>query len=97
MALKLVNPPFAGGYSYEIKSLFASVEQQIGEEWPDPAKVGPLVSDHMNTFKVNAARQKLNAIRRSIDLAMRHEREGRVGDALSTWRNQVFGEFFPLS
>jgi Second Messenger Oligonucleotide or Dinucleotide Synthetase domain len=97
MALKLILPPFSGGYKYEIKSLFASVEQQIGDVWPDPAKVGPAVSDHMNTAKVNTAREKLAAIRRNIDLAMRHEREGRVGDALSTWRNQVFGEFFPLS
>ncbi len=76
MALKLVNPPFAGGYPYEIKSLFASVEQQIGDEWPDPAKIGPSVSDHMNTTKVNIARQKLNVIRRSIDQAMLYERQG---------------------
>ena len=97
MALKLILPPFSGGYKYEIKGLFASVEQQIGDVWPDPAKVGPAVSDHMNTAKVKTAREKLATIRRNIDLAMRHEREGRVGDALSTWRNQVFGEFFPLS
>lgn len=97
MALQLIVPPFSGGYKYEIKSFFASAEQQIGNVWPDPAKLGSPVSDGMTGSKISAARQKLAAIRKAIDGAMRHENEGRVGDALAAWRNDVFGEMFPLS
>jgi Second Messenger Oligonucleotide or Dinucleotide Synthetase domain len=97
MALKLIVPPFSGGYKYEIKSLIASIEQQIGETWPDPAGLGPAVSDQMTPSKIDTARTTLKKIRTSIDRAMLYERQGRIGDALSTWRNEVFGPMFPLS
>jgi predicted nucleotidyltransferase len=97
MALKLFVPPYSGNYKYEIKGFIASVEQQIGDSWPDPAGVGPAVSANMTVMKVNAAKQKLGAIRRGIDNALRHEREGRIGDALASWRTEVFGPMFPLS
>jgi hypothetical protein len=97
MALKLIVPPFSGGYKYEIKSFIASAAQQIGAIWPDPAKLGSAVSENMTPAKQNAARQVLNEISRSIDTAIRHEKQGRTGDALATWRNEVFGPMFPLS
>lgn len=97
MALQLIVPPFSGGFKYEIKSFFASATQQIENTWADPAGVGPAVSDHMTPSKKTAAKATLKKICEAIDRAMRHEREGRVGDALSTWRNDVFGDMFPLS
>lgn len=97
MALKLIVPPFSGGYKYEIKSLIASIEQQIGGVWSDPAGLGPAVSDQMTSSKVYAARVALKKISASIDRAMLYERQGRIGDALATWRNEVFGSMFPLS
>jgi len=97
MALKLFIPPYSGNYKYEIKGFIASMEQQIGNPWPDPAGVGPNVSDNMTQLKVSEAQKKLREIRRGIDDALRHEREGRIGDALVTWRTEVFGRMFPLS
>ena len=97
MALKLIVPPFSGGYKYEIKSLVASIEQQIGNVWPDPAGLGSAVSEQMTSAKVSAAKTTLKKISASIDRAMLHERQGRIGDALATWRNEVFGPMFPLS
>ena len=97
MALQLFVPPFSGGYKYEIKGFIASAEQQIGNVWPDPANLGSPVSDGMTPAKVSAAKQELATIRRGIDNALRHEREGRIGDALAAWRTDVFGPMFPLS
>lgn len=97
MALKLIVPPFSGGYKYEIKSLFASALQQIEAVWPDPAGLGSDVSDQMTSAKIVAAKTTLAKICFSIDKAGRLEREGKVGDALATWRNEVFGPMFPLS
>lgn len=97
MALKLFVPPYSGNYKYEIKGFLASVEQQIGNAWPDPAGLGPDVSANMTAAKIAAAKQKLAVIRRGIDNALRHERENRIGDALAAWRNEVFGPMFPLS
>jgi hypothetical protein len=97
MALKLIVPPFSGGYKYEIKSFFASVLQQIGDKWPDPAGLGSDVSEQMTPAKVNTAKVTLIKICTAIDKAGRLEREGKIGDALATWRNEVFGPMFPLS
>jgi predicted nucleotidyltransferase len=97
MALKLIVPPFSGGYKYEVKSFIASAAQQVGSVWPDPAKLGPPVSENMTSAKQSVARETLNKISRSIDAAILHEKQGRVGDALATWRNEVFGPSFPLS
>lgn len=97
MALQLIVPPFSGGFKNEIKSFVASAEQQIGNVWPDPAKLGSAVSEQMTPAKVANARTVLTKIGRSIDRAMLAERQGRVGDALSIWREEVFGPMFPLS
>jgi hypothetical protein len=97
MALQLIVPPFSGGYKNEIRSFIASVEQHIGNVWPDPAKLGSAVSEQMTPAKVTNARAVLSKIGRSIDKAMLAERQGRIGDSLSIWRNEVFGPMFPLS
>ncbi len=97
MALQLFCPPFSGSYKYEIKGFFKSMEEQIGNVWPDPAKLGSNVSEQMTPAKVSAARVTLKKICASIDKAIMLENQNRCGDALSTWRNEVFGPMFPLS
>lgn len=97
MALQLFAPPFSGSLKYEIKGFISSLQQQIGNVWPDPAKVGPAVSEQMTSDKVAAARVTLAKISKSIDAALLYESQGRVGDSLATWRNEVFGPMFPLS
>ena len=97
MALQLIVPPFSGGYKNEIRSFIASMEQHIGSVWPDPAKLGPAVSEQMTTTKVVNARAVLTKISRSIDKALLAERQNRIGDALAVWRDEVFGPMFPLS
>jgi hypothetical protein len=97
MAMQLLVPPFSGSLKYEIKGFISGLQQHIGDVWRDPANVGPAVSDQMTSTKVRAARAALGKISRSIDTAILHENRGRVGDALATWRNEVFGSMFPLS
>lgn len=97
MALQLIVPPFSGGYKNEIRSFISSAEQHIGNVWPDPAKLGSAVSEQMTATKVANARAVLTKISRSIDKAMLAERQNRIGDALATWRDEVFGPMFPLS
>lgn len=97
MALELLHPPFGGDLRYEIKALLASLADRIHETWADPAKLGPPVSDSMDETACNAAR---SALRRGSDAAARAiqmERQGKNGEALRVWRNEVFGPLFPLS
>lgn len=97
MALDLLRPPYGGDYRREIQSFFASAADRIEETWPDPAGLGPAVSDGMTASeKQNAKRVLLEAestVARAILLAKR----GNNGEALRVWRNEVFGPLFPLS
>lgn len=97
MALQLLHPPFGGDLRYEIKALLASLADRIHETWADPAGLGPPVSDSMDKPARDAAqialRQGSDAAARAIQL----ERQGKIGDALRAWRNDVFGPLFPLS
>jgi Second Messenger Oligonucleotide or Dinucleotide Synthetase domain len=97
MALQLFVPPFSGSLKYEIKGFISSVRQQIGNVWPDPANVGRAVSEQMTSPKVATARSTLAKISKSIDTALLHESQNRIGNALATWRDEVFGTMFPLS
>lgn len=97
MALDLCVPPFSGGYVYELKSFFATVEEQIWNEWPDPAHLGPPVSDQMGSPERSQASEACEQAVRAIDRARSLERQGRGGDALRTWRDRILGNMFPLS
>lgn len=98
MALQLIQGPFSeGGYKYEIKSFIGSAQQQIENVWPDPAGHGSPVSDQMTATKKQAAKATLKKVSEAIDRAINHERSGRIGEALATWRSDVFGDMFPLS
>ena len=97
MAMKLLYPPFSGGYIYELKSFFATAAERISETWEDPAGLGTPVSDQMDATKIANARQKLIDAGKFVDQAIQMERSGNQGSALRVWRDSVFGEMFPLS
>jgi hypothetical protein len=97
MALQLLHPPFGGDYRFEIKAFLASLADRIHETWADPAKLGPPVSDSMDTLARDAAKSQLRAGSDSAARAIQLERQGKNGEALRVWRNEVFGPLFPLS
>jgi hypothetical protein len=97
MALQLLHPPFGGDYRYEIKALLASLADRIHETWADPAKLGPPVSDSMDKAARDAAKLTLLAGSDAASRAIQLERQGKNGEALKAWRNEVFGPLFPLS
>lgn len=96
MALEVLFPPFGGTYSREIQAFFHTLADRISETWPDPAGLGPDVSDRMTPQMCAEARRVLLESEQRAALAIRQEREGRNGDALKTWR-ALFGKQFPLS
>jgi len=95
MAEELVEAPFST-YPNEIRNFFAALEANIGRVWPDPAKLGPPVSDQMTPDLITAARKALQEAQRKVALASRAEEIGRQGEALQIWR-EVLGDYFPLS
>jgi hypothetical protein len=95
MAEDLVEAPFST-YPDEIRNFFAAVEANIGRTWPDPAGLGPPVSDQMTADRITKAREALQEAQRRVTLARRCEETGRQGEALQIWR-EVLGDYFPLS
>jgi|ERR1700722_18715110 len=96
MCLDLLRPPFNGKFPYEFMQLFASAADRIPEEWPEPAGLGPLVSDSMNASEKSAAQKVLREASYAIRQAINLEQNGNQGEALRTYRN-LFGAKFPLS
>ncbi|MBN1171298.1 MAG: nucleotidyltransferase [Micromonosporaceae bacterium] len=98
MALKLITGPWSGDHRRELRQFFASAADRIAEGWPDPAHVGPDISDVLDgdPAKMAAAQAALRAAEAACTAAINLERSGRTGDALAAWRN-IFGPLFPLS
>lgn len=97
MAMEVLKPPFSGGYPYELKSFFATAYDKISDDWPDPAGLGPLVSDQMDSTKVSNAKVELRNAEKSVSKALLLAKQGKNGEALKVWRNEIFGPKFPLS
>lgn len=95
MAEELVDAPFSN-YPQEVQNFFAAAEANINRTWPDPAGLGPAVSDQMTRDAVAEARKALQDAQRNVALASRAEATGRQGDSLRIWR-EVLGDYFPLS
>jgi hypothetical protein len=95
MAEELVEAPFST-YPDEVRNFFAAMEANLERTWPDPAGLGPPVSDQMTPDLITAARKALQEAQRNATLAMRAAQTGRQGDALRIWRD-VLGDYFPLS
>lgn len=95
MAEDLVEAPFST-YPNEVRNFFAAMEANLGRLWPDPAGLGPPVSDQMTPELVTAARKSLQEAQRKAALAAGAEETGRQGESLEIWRD-VLGDYFPLS
>jgi hypothetical protein len=79
-----------------MKAFFASLADHIYDTWPDPAGLGPDVSDSMDLQRCHAAREALLNAERQAAYAIQLERLGKNGEALQAWR-KLFGPLFPLS
>jgi hypothetical protein len=95
MAKSLIDSPFST-FPEEVRNFFAAAEATIDRKWPDPAGLGPPVSDQMTPESIKIAKEALKEAQRQAALAFRAEQTGRQGEALQIWRN-ILGDYFPLS
>lgn len=96
MALECLYGGWQGRFDYEIQGFFSTLADRIFDEWPDPACLGPAISNGMDAARKQLARDLLMAASRDATIAIDHARRGRNGEALNAWR-ALFGPKFPLS
>lgn len=96
MALDLLRPPFKGDFPYEFMMFFATAQRRILEDWPDPAGLGPPVSDSMTTNERQKASVALEAASAAVREAIQLGKKGQNEAALKAYR-ALFGDLFPLS
>ena len=96
MALECLHGGWQGRFDYEIQGLFSTLADRIFDTWPDPAGMGPAISNCMDNARKQRARELLMAASREASLAINQARQGRNGEALKAWR-ALFGPKFPLS
>lgn len=96
MALECLYGGWQGRFDYELQSFFQTLADRICDEWPDPAGLGPPISDGMDQARKQRARTLLQAASREASLAINLTRQGKNGEALKAWR-ALFGPKFPLS
>lgn len=96
MALEVLYPPFGGDFRREMQAFFQCLADRIHEDWPDPARLGPDVSDGMDSRARDVARDALLGAERQASMAIRLEAAGKNGEALKAWR-ALFGKTFPIS
>ena len=96
MALQCLYGGWQGRFDYEIQGFLSTLADRILDEWPDPAGLGPPISDGMDAARKQRAQTLLRAASREASLAIDLVRQGRNGDALKAWR-ALFGPKFPLS
>ena len=94
MALECLYGEWGGRFDIEIQAFFATLADRIFHEWPDPAGLGPPVSDGMDAAAKQRARDLLLAASRQASVAINLVRQGRNRDALKEWR-ALFGPNFP--
>lgn len=96
MALQCLHGGWQGRFDYEFEGFFSTLADRIHDEWPDPAGLGPPVSNGMDSARKDRAKQLLQAAAREARAAINLARQGRNGEALKAWRS-LFGKKFPLS
>lgn len=96
MALECLYGGWQGRFDYELQGFFSTLADRISDTWPDPAGLGPPISDGMDAVRKSRARDLLVAASREATLAINHARQGRNGESLKVWR-ALFGPKFPLS
>jgi hypothetical protein len=98
MALKLLDPPWSGSYPRDVRQFFASAYDRLDQEWPDPARLGPAVSDRLAAdaaLKANAAKALASAEQACTE-ALRLDSNGSTGASLDQWQS-LFGPLFVKS
>ncbi|MGQ5525332.1 CBASS oligonucleotide cyclase [Chitinimonas sp. PSY-7] len=96
MALQCLHGGWGGQFDREIQSFFATLADRIGDTWPDPAGLGPPISNAMDVARISRAKVLLLQATQQANEAIHHVRSGRNGEALRLWR-ELFGPKFPLS
>lgn len=96
MALECLYGGWGGSFDREIQGFFATLADRILDEWPDPAGLGPPVSDGMDAARKARARELLLVAEKDAAAAISLVRQSRNVDALKAWR-ALFGSKFPLS
>ncbi|MNE69526.1 hypothetical protein D3C80_1652560 [compost metagenome] len=96
MALQCLYGGWGGQFDREIQSFFATLADRIDEVWPDPAELGPPISNSMDSQRIAKAQQALRQAASQAGQAINLVRQGRNGDALKMWR-ELLGPMFPLS
>jgi len=95
MAIELVDTPFTN-YPSEVRRFFGAALDGIMRDWPDPAGLGPPVSDQMTPQKRREAVTAIRTAEVKAACADRLEQQGKNGEALTVWR-EVMGKYFPVS
>lgn len=93
MGYSLVDPPF-GRYQDEIRWFLASVEDQVGNEWPDPAELGPDINDTWDASDRQRARETVADWLSIAERANWLEDDGQERAAVEEWR-RLFGSRMP--
>lgn len=93
MALNILRSPFGGDFAYEMMAFFATAADWIFEAWPDPAGLGPPVSDGMTDSEKRAAQTALRAAANDIRTAINFTTDGNQGAALDKYQ-ELFGRLF---
>ncbi len=93
MAHSLVRTPF-GRYQDEIVWFLASAAEQITQDWPDPAGIGPAVNGTMSASQRQAAAAVLAGWQRVAEEAVRLEDGKEDRAAVEKWRT-LFGARMP--
>lgn len=96
MALQVLHGGWQGRFDYEMQGFFSTLADRIFDTWPDPAGLGPAVSDGMDSSQKQRAKDLLLAAEREVTNAINLMRQGKGGEALKAWR-ALFGPRFPLS
>lgn len=93
MAYSLVKEPF-GRYQDEVRWFLASAVDRVGDPWPDPAGLGPDVSDTWDSSDRHRAKESLAEWLRVAEEAVRLEDDGQERAAVEEWR-RLFGNRMP--
>jgi len=96
MALQCLYGGWQGRFDYELQGFFSTLADRIFDEWPDPAVLGPPISNGMDQARKTRARDLLRQASRDASVAINLARQGQNGEALKAWRT-LFGPKFPLS
>lgn len=96
MALECLHGGWQGQYDREVQFFFSTLADRVHDEWPDPAGLGPPVSDGMDSARKQRAQRLLQTASAECTQAIQLAKQGRNGDSLKAWR-ALFGPKFPLS